>query len=404
VKIMAAPSLNRYRKRSRCLFFNSENGAIVAAFMVVFPVLLAFIALATEVAFIQVKQNRLQAAADAAVFAAAITRNRGGNLSAMQKAAEDTAASVFDSVPSVSIETFTSDASKVRVTLETELPLLISQAFAKRSGVTARGIATVQVQAGNIPTCLHALEATREKALYLVGNYTTNLKNCNFYSNSTHNAGLYVERSTSAYCGSYRATKYFDKVKPILTCSTAPLPSVTLPDPLASRNLVVPTLTARSVPSSSSGTSTFEPGRYGNVDISSGNIVFNPGTYVFTGTFKLTTSGTVTGNGVTLIYNSTAGDVDLAKANFQLKAPTSGTFEGIVFWSNRSSLIKYFDVNANSDLNGFLYAPTGTLQIDGNISNTIGCPKFVARYVWVTGNVNLTINCPGVDLKLSLVE
>jgi len=106
-----------------------------------------------------------------------------------------------------------------------------------------------------------------------------------------------------------------------------------------------------------------------------------------------------------LIHNpSSAIDVDLSKANFQLTAPTSGTFKDIVFWGTKEKLVKIFDFNASSSITGYLYHPNGTLQIDGNIFTSSGCARFLARYVWVTGNVRFTVNCPGIDLGLNLVE
>lgn len=136
----------------------------------------------------------------------------------------------------------------------------------------------------------------------------------------------------------------------------------------------------------------FNPGVYcGGINITAsvlGNITFEPGTYILrqgsggllgagtTGGLNITISAlsTITGSGVT--FYSESGSNPLANgfsitapsalglSNFNLSAPTSGEYGGILFFQqsgNTSQDSFLLDLAQGSSLNGAIYAPSATV-------------------------------------------
>lgn len=396
----------------------SETGAVAVMLMVSLPMILAFLAIVTEVGYLRLKGQSLQASADAAVFAAAITKNRGGTPDATLTAARDAAASVYGSYPSVVLDPEDpNDTSKVRVTLTAvETPVLLPNFIAEKNISLVRS-AALKVAPGDVPVCLHALEKTADKALFVSGNQgSLNLVNCNFHSASTHNSGVTLLRDVLAYCASIGGTTLRKNGTLRLDCNIDPIYQAALDDPLATRDLSPPAeLTSRPLPALNAATNTrsFLPGSYsGAINITgTENLSFAPGIYVFTNTLRISTSGRVTGDGVTLIYAPASSTVraEFQKARFQLNPPSDGPFKDIVFHVNPPAgvsplTVKIINLDIMTDFSGYFYNPTGTLVVDGDTSLTIGCPKFIARFIEVTGNAKMRINCPGLSFKLDLVE
>jgi len=122
-----------------------------------------------------------------------------------------------------------------------------------------------------------------------------------------------------------------------------------LADPLA--GLATPStsgLTNYGSFSKSSGSWTINPGIYSQISISSSaSLTMNPGTYIIEGGgFTVSGSGNVSGSGVT-IFNAgsnypssgeTFGSINWSSAaNFNVSAPTSGTYSGILIFQSRDN-------------------------------------------------------------------
>src|SRR5207253_10485632 len=109
---------------------------------------------------------------------------------------------------------------------------------------------------------------------------------------------------------------------------------------------------------------TINPGCYKNMTFK-GNTTLNPGTYIVTGDFGANSGATVTCNGCTFIMTNSnpldTGTVDInGGANMNLTAPDSGTYKGILFYSNRgadASDTNKINGNATSMFKGAFYFP-----------------------------------------------
>jgi hypothetical protein len=162
------------------------------------------------------------------------------------------------------------------------------------------------------------------------------------------------------------------------------------------------------------GAATLSPGRYCGGGILKGNKTFLPGVYVMDGgTFRTNATANVSGTGVTFFMTNNA-TVDMnGSAHVDFKAPTSGTYKGVLFYGDRdnSYASNKFNGNATSKLTGAMYFPSQDVQFLGNFSGNNGCMRIVAATIKFTGSSDMNADCTAEGLgqmplpgRVSLVE
>ena len=111
----------------------------------------------------------------------------------------------------------------------------------------------------------------------------------------------------------------------------------------------------------------------------------------------------LTGTGVTFYINS--GAFNISKfASLNLSAPTSGTYNGILFFQGSSNPpIQTITVNPGSTLEGILYFPNA--ELDFSATSATLYTDFVAQNLSFTGAVNFNdyASLPNVTSPLSSV-
>ena len=149
-------------------------------------------------------------------------------------------------------------------------------------------------------------------------------------------------------------------------------------------------------------TVTLQPGKYyGGIKITgNANVTFSPGTYVLAGGgLTVTGNSTLKGTGVTFYDTSATGyayaPIDLTgNETANLTAPTSGTYEGFLFFQDPSIAVGSAGAtivgNSSSTFDGIVYLPTTTLTYVGNSSGS-GYTILVAYDISITGNSSFTI-------------
>ena len=143
---------------------------------------------------------------------------------------------------------------------------------------------------------------------------------------------------------------------------------------------------------------TINPGVYcGGITLTGGTLNLNPGTYILSGgglTLKAGTS--ISGSGVT-IYNTAANGYTYKPISFagntgiNLSAPTSGTYEGILFYTDRTisnATANTITGNNSSVIVGTIYMPGVPLQFIGNATLT-AYTVLVVDTLSLTGNATL---------------
>jgi ELWxxDGT repeat protein len=154
------------------------------------------------------------------------------------------------------------------------------------------------------------------------------------------------------------------------------------------------------------GSRTISEGIYSQINVSgNGSLTMSPGTYIIEGG-GLTVSGdaSITGQGV-LIYNAGSnyadsggnfGGITLSgNGSFNLSAPASGPFSGILIFQSRQNT-RALSVSGNgvAGISGIIYAPNALLTISGNGQLQA---SLVVGTLNVSGNAALTQMAAGSD-------
>jgi hypothetical protein len=105
---------------------------------------------------------------------------------------------------------------------------------------------------------------------------------------------------------------------------------------------------------------------------SNGTLSLDPGTYIIrqTGGSSCglsTNGGNITGNGVTIYLESPCSLSIAGNGNIDLEAPSTGTYQGILFYQDRANTsTAYITGNGNETVAGVMYFPSALLHFSGN--------------------------------------
>ncbi len=247
------------------------------------------------------------------------------------------------------------------------------------ASATATGAVIAGSSAGN---CLYIMDPSASGAYTIVGTATVS-STCGIYVNSTSSNAFTAKGTSTTTASVINVVGGVDQtggasVSPSPTTGSAPVT-----DPLS--NLPAPTYSGcdHTNFSASGGTYTFSPRSGASYSVFCGGLsitgqatlTFNPGIYILNGGgFSSTSSNTtITGNGV-FFYNTSNGysfgPISLAGGtSVTLTAPTSGTYQGILFFQDRSiksSATSTIVGGATGTLSGAVYMPTASVIFKGN--------------------------------------
>ncbi|MEE1656956.1 TadG family pilus assembly protein [Microvirga sp. CF3062] len=136
-------------------------------------------------------------------------------------------------------------------------------------------------------------------------------------------------------------------------------------------------------------------------------VVLPPGVYTIRGgKLKVDAGSTLMGEGVTIYLTGNDTVLDFSdSANINLSAPTEGPHAGILFFQDRNYGGQHnLSSNVNATLDGALYFPAGTLNVNGNstVSAASSCLMIVADSInidtKVTGDSASTVTAPNSSL------
>jgi hypothetical protein len=143
-------------------------------------------------------------------------------------------------------------------------------------------------------------------------------------------------------------------------------------------------------PNLKSGDTALPPGNYcSGITISgSANVTF-AGQYALGGNFTSSTTGTVTGTGVTFYITSSAFILNVSSV-FNFSAPTSGSSAGILFWQSAPNPTAALNLTSPPSLEGILYLPATQLTING--SNSAAAYTIVVANSLTNGSGTLNLS------------
>lgn len=262
---------------------------------------------------------------------------------------------------------------------------------------------------GSNPVCLLTL-STSGTDVTISGNTQPDLTGCSIDTNSTSSSSVQFNGSPShltAYTivtsGNVNPTypnSHLTLTKPPTTGAAA------TPDPYASASHTMPA-------PCSPGNVTSNPqpnGCYTEISIT-GNYTFTANSVYYVkgngtttncsttpalGQFSITGNGTITGSGVTIVLFNGAVLCMAGNAQVTLSAPTSGTWQGTLFWQDKTSTplcstgstCSNIAGTVNAVLTGALYFPHDNIAFNGTSSST--CTVLIANTVSFAGTPNMS--------------
>jgi len=383
----------------------SERGNVAIVFALAMPVVVGAAGLAVETSYDYVAQVHLQAAADAAAYAAAI-ENRGAAASEdprrVETAAKTAATSnswssadgtILVSTPPTSGSHTGPNATEVVLTRS--LPRFFS-AYFSQSPIVARARAVAIYQTAS-NACILALSKTQSRAIQVQGSSVLTLNGCDVMANSVSDEAVKIWGSgkLTADCVASSGGVSTNGGLTLTQCSSPVTQAPRAKDPFAA--LPTPATGAnRTVPNNPHGLPiTLSPGHYSHGLSLSGNVTLSPGVYyVAGGDFKVNANANVSGSGVS-IFTKAGSRVSInGNATVNLSAPTAGTYAGILFFGDRNGTGQNtFNGTASSSLTGDLYYPSQDIDYQGNFTGVNGCTHIVANTVQWNGNATVSANC-----------
>ena len=171
-------------------------------------------------------------------------------------------------------------------------------------------------------------------------------------------------------------------------------------DPLAS--IAAPSSSGMTVQSNSainlsgSQTRTLSPGVYnGGITMSgSSSLTLNPGAYYINGGgINMSGPSSITGNGV-FIYNTGGGAINLSgSGSIALSPMTSGTYQGITMFQDRSSAVgATMSGGTNINNTGTFYFPDSKLTLSGTSGVAAMGAQIIAKDLTFSGTAGIQVN------------
>jgi len=394
-------------------FTRDSRGSFAVMTALALPVFVGFAGIALEIGTWYAERRAMQGAADAAAFSAAVAYTVGTpwHTEALGVAAANgftngvNGVSVTATIPPTrgnytSAGTYT--AVEVVITKPVKATLSTLVGYLTGPTIPARAVAALDIANSD---CVLALNPTASGAIAINGGVSVSMPKCSISANSKSASALTTSgtsASVTAAAISLVGGYSYSGQPGIMTPQTGQSP---IADPYAS--LSVPSFTdpkgCTGVTVNAGKTVTLDPGVYcGDISVNgSGNLILNPGTYIIDGGSLTANSGTITGNGVTIIFTSSTsvnkiGTVNISgNVTVQLSASTTGPLPGFVFFQDRLAATAKSPPNASisgtssSYINGALYFPGVQVSYSGNSKGGSGIrhpfPGAADHHAWRGG-------------------
>ena len=387
-------------------FRSSESGQVMVLVMFLLVALIAAVGLAVDGGRLYSARRSAQNAADNAALAGALAicsqeeMNEDEVVSAAEATAGQNGYSNADPGVSVSVDyppesgLHEGDEDFVEVIInKQEEPGLIQVVYAGAFETSAHAVARC-TQTSPAPlgqgNGLIVLHPTASGALNGTGTQATLSVIGGIYVNSNHATGMTagnIDISASdgiAIVGNY-------SVGPTGSVSPAPVTgAVPIIDPLLT--LADPSRPAGDCINQTAG-GTIDPGVYCKIDLTGNKtLVMNAGLYYIEGgVFSISGGSDVSGSGV-FIY-STAGAITMSGGgSFNLVAPDSGEYEGLLLFTSRTNTSDItITGGATSTFQGTIYSPAGRLVLSGSVDDLSLDAQVIVNKLQVSGSSSVNV-------------
>lgn len=359
--------------------FRDERGQTLVITGLALTCLLGMSGFAVDVGMMFRAKRILQSAADAGAIAGAAEVNYYDVTSAADAATAQNGMTNGSNGVTVTVNnpplsgSYTSSSTAVEVIVTQSVPTYFMKVFGlKTMNVSARSVAA----SGPASGCVYTLD-TSGTDVGLTGSGTLSIPDCGIVVDSASTNALQLTGSGSIQALSIGLVGNYQKTGSG-TISPTPITGIA-PEPNPLAYLAAPSFSASSCLANprftGSSSNTIGPPIAGGTvcyngisNTGSGSLTLQPGTYIINGAFSVTGSGSVSGSDVTIYLAAPNGSLSLTGSGaLNLTAPTSGTYNGILFFEDPS------DTNAMSvtgsgstDVEGIFYAPAAKMTLTGS--------------------------------------
>ncbi|MFQ5773023.1 MAG: TadG family pilus assembly protein [Kiloniellaceae bacterium] len=390
-------------------FWRDERGSTFIFFGVAMTTIIGFAAFAVDVGYLYALNNKLQVTADAAALAGAsgLPDASAAQTAALDYAAKNMPPGKHGTVLSASDVVSGNWDPATRTFNPAGTPVNAIQVTARRTQANGNGaglffarflgfseVDMVATAVAAIPAapCVVVLDPAANEALEVETNVTLN---CGVQVNSTDPGAIEVSGTSCLSATSIAVTGGYTgsciSPAPVTGAPAIPDPLAALPPPAYSGCDYTTTVNI-------SSSTTLTPGVYcGGIKITGGNVTFQPGMYVLSGTgLHVSGDASLTGSEVTFyLAPGTVGDIGKSvdikgTAQATLSAPTAGPYEGVLFYQDRAApttLKNYIKGGSDMVVTGTLYFPTTEVEFSGNSNTTAGIwTSVIARLLRIQGS------------------
>ena len=271
-----------------------------------------------------------------------------------------------------------------------QIPQLFSAALGFPTA-TVMGRTTTGDRAGNSGGCVVALNPTASGAISMSGSASLQ-SGCGVFADSNSSSAITLSGGATITTTGSAKTEIVGNWSGSGTISPAPQTGIALlTDPFST--MTAPTIGActdggAGVNLSGKSQQTISPGVLcGGISLSGQSaLTLNPGLYILKSGLSMSGGTSITGTGVTIYIDS--GGVSMSGgATISLSAPTSGTWQGVQFFQNRSdTTAATLSGGSAQAMNGLLYFPGANLTYTGGSSSNGTATTIVANTVTMVGN------------------
>jgi Flp pilus assembly protein TadG len=364
---------NRTKRQLVCgsamALWRSTAGSTAMMFAVSLPAIMGAVGVASDFAIYNMKQEKLQAAADDAALAGAKEfAVATSSKTAMENSAKDFALASYSGGAKIDVAVNV-DSSKKTVTVdlnEVWSPFFAHFLGAQVTPVVAHATASAAGR-GNI--CVLLLDAAAKKTGFVDSGSKITANGCDIYSNSSASDGVTVNSGAAITADTTCSAGGVSNYGTITPAATTDCPVVE--DPLASR--AAPTFAGCDFNKYvlSKGSATLKPGTYcGGLEVSGkATATFSPGTYIIKdGEFNLSGQSTINGTHVGFYLVGNASVINFTgNTTVDMTGADTGAMAGLLFFEDRAApMLREHRINSNNAANmtGTIYLPRGRLLVD----------------------------------------
>jgi hypothetical protein len=373
------------------------------------PVIVGFMALATEASYWFFQQREYQEIADISAYAGAqkLREYKNKQLAidtayddAVEHGLNETADTITINTPPTSGPNINTRSVEVIITTAGER-FFSSIVSDEPVTFTVRAVATYEDDG---TACVLALDTAASRAVTVSGSSVVEFAGCTVMSNSVADDSIYTGGTGDLTAPCVRAVGAVDDNTGIhlTACEEIREYAPYVQDPYG--NLPEPPESGpcKNVPGHSPNSSlTLQPGRYCSGMTLRGDITLEPGVYVLEGDMTINATAEVFGDGV-MFFMADNSEVDWnGNAGIDLSAPTGGTYQGILFFGERGNNTQpiKFNGTADSALIGALYFPSQSIEMLGDFGGSNGCTQIVSKTITFSGNTDFSADCTDINLK-----